>query len=122
MTTAEDRALLRRYHEQGDIAARDQLIEQYTRVLLPSQETLAQLKERAEVGAKWKMLDVARKHAKWEQKKREQEKKREDDREAERSAFSVPSAPPIFSLTFRVLSPRLCAAAVTSYVLVLTDG
>ena len=29
MTTAEDRALLRRYHEQGDIAARDQLIEQY---------------------------------------------------------------------------------------------
>jgi len=27
--TAEDRALLRRYHEHGDIAARDQLIEQY---------------------------------------------------------------------------------------------
>ena len=77
----------------------NQLIEQYTRVLLPSQETLAQLKERAEVGAKWKMLDVARKHAKWEQKKREQEKKREDDREAERSAFSVPLVPLIISVT-----------------------
>ena len=29
MTSAEDRALLRRYHEQGDLAAREQLIEQY---------------------------------------------------------------------------------------------
>ncbi len=29
MTSAEDRALLRRYHEEGDLAAREQLIEQY---------------------------------------------------------------------------------------------
>ncbi|HEY7148680.1 MAG TPA: SigB/SigF/SigG family RNA polymerase sigma factor [Gaiellaceae bacterium] len=29
MTTAEDRALLRRYHDEGDLAAREQLIEQY---------------------------------------------------------------------------------------------
>ncbi len=29
MTSAEDRALLRRYHEDGDLAAREQLIEQY---------------------------------------------------------------------------------------------
>ena len=29
MTSVEDRKLLRRYHEQGDLAAREQLIEQY---------------------------------------------------------------------------------------------
>ena len=29
MTSVEDRALLRRYHEEGDLAAREQLIEQY---------------------------------------------------------------------------------------------
>ena len=29
MTNAEDRILLRRYHEEGDLAAREQLIEQY---------------------------------------------------------------------------------------------
>ena len=29
MTRASDKALLRRYHEQGDLAAREQLIEQY---------------------------------------------------------------------------------------------
>ena len=29
MTSAEDRKLLRRYHEEGDLAAREQLIEQY---------------------------------------------------------------------------------------------
>ena len=29
MTDVDDRTLLRRYHEQGDLAARDQLIEQY---------------------------------------------------------------------------------------------
>ena len=29
MTSAEDRALLRRYHEEGDLSARQQLIEQY---------------------------------------------------------------------------------------------
>jgi RNA polymerase sigma-B factor len=29
MTSSDDRALLRRYHEEGDLAAREQLIEQY---------------------------------------------------------------------------------------------
>ena len=29
MTSADDRTLLRRYHEEGDLAAREQLIEQY---------------------------------------------------------------------------------------------
>ena len=29
MTNVDDRTLLRRYHEDGDLAARDQLIEQY---------------------------------------------------------------------------------------------
>jgi DNA-directed RNA polymerase specialized sigma subunit len=29
VTSAEDRILLRRYHEEGDLSARDQLIQQY---------------------------------------------------------------------------------------------
>ena len=29
MTSVDDRALLRRYHVEGDLAAREQLIEQY---------------------------------------------------------------------------------------------
>jgi RNA polymerase sigma-B factor len=29
VTDVDDRALLRRYHEDGDLAARDQLIERY---------------------------------------------------------------------------------------------
>ncbi|KAI0062231.1 hypothetical protein BV25DRAFT_1825665 [Artomyces pyxidatus] len=66
----------------------NQLIEQYTRVLLPNPEMLDKLKERTQDGAKWKMLEEAKQHAKWEQKKREQEKKREDDQEAERIAFA----------------------------------
>ncbi|KAF8497079.1 Pre-mRNA splicing factor PRP21 like protein-domain-containing protein [Russula emetica] len=66
----------------------NRLIEQYTKVLMPTPETLAKLKERAENGAKWKMLADAQSHAKWERSRREQEKKREDDREAERIAFA----------------------------------
>ncbi|THH14717.1 hypothetical protein EW146_g5648 [Bondarzewia mesenterica] len=66
----------------------NQLIEQYTKVLLPSQEMLDQLKERSQEGAKWEMLEDARKHAKWEQRKRDQEKKREDDKESERKSFA----------------------------------
>ncbi|KAI0262914.1 Pre-mRNA splicing factor PRP21 like protein-domain-containing protein [Gloeopeniophorella convolvens] len=66
----------------------NRLIEQYTKVLMPTRETLAKLNERSEDGAKWKMLEEARAHAKWERTKREQEKKREDDREAERIAFA----------------------------------
>ena len=59
-------------------------MDQYSRVLLPSKETLAQLKERTHDGARWKDLEVARRRARWEQVKREQDKKREDDKEAER--------------------------------------
>ncbi|KAH9977204.1 Pre-mRNA splicing factor PRP21 like protein-domain-containing protein [Lactifluus volemus] len=66
----------------------NRLIEQYTKVLMPTQETLDKLKERSENGAKWKMYADAQAHAKWERTKREQEKKREDDREAERIAFA----------------------------------
>jgi splicing factor 3A subunit 1 len=62
----------------------NRLIEQYTKVLMPTPQTLEKLKERSENGAKWKMLADAQAHAKWERTRREQEKKREDDREAER--------------------------------------
>lgn len=67
----------------------NRLIEQYTKVLMPTPETLAKLKERAENGAKWKMLADAQSHAKWERSRRELEKKREDDREAERSTWKI---------------------------------
>lgn len=63
----------------------NRLVEQYSKVLLPSKEMLAQLKERTQDGARWKDLEVARKRARWEQVKREQDKKREDDKEAEQS-------------------------------------
>jgi splicing factor 3A subunit 1 len=63
----------------------NRLVEQYTKVLHPNQEMLQQLKGRTEEGARWKSLEVARTHAKWERNKREQDKKRQDDQEAERS-------------------------------------
>ncbi|PCH38337.1 hypothetical protein WOLCODRAFT_66080 [Wolfiporia cocos MD-104 SS10] len=66
----------------------NRLVEQYSRVLLPSKEMLAQLKERTQEGARWNELEIARKRARWEQRKREKEKKREDDKEAERIAFA----------------------------------
>ncbi|KAI9457754.1 Pre-mRNA splicing factor PRP21 like protein-domain-containing protein [Lactarius psammicola] len=66
----------------------NRLIDQYTKVLMPTSETLQKLKERSEAGAKWKMFAEAQSHAKWERTRREQEKKREDDREAERVAFA----------------------------------
>ncbi|KAI9508491.1 Pre-mRNA splicing factor PRP21 like protein-domain-containing protein [Russula earlei] len=66
----------------------NRLIEQYTKVLMPTSETLEELKKRADNGAKWKMLADAQAHAKWERTRLEQEKKREDDREAERTAFA----------------------------------
>lgn len=65
----------------------NRLVEQYTRVLHPNKETLEQLKERTQEGARWKTLEVGRRFAKWERNKREKDKKREDDQEAERSAF-----------------------------------
>ncbi|KAI9064210.1 hypothetical protein FKP32DRAFT_1591634 [Trametes sanguinea] len=66
----------------------NRLVEQYSKVLLPSKEMLAQLKERTQDGARWKDLEVARKRARWQQLKAEQDKKREDDKEAERIAFA----------------------------------
>ncbi|KAL4251665.1 Splicing factor 3A subunit 1 [Abortiporus biennis] len=66
----------------------NRLVEQYSKVLSPSKEMLETVKERAEPGARWKNLELARKRAKWEQVKREQDKKREDDKEAERIAFA----------------------------------
>ncbi|KAI0637195.1 Pre-mRNA splicing factor PRP21 like protein-domain-containing protein [Trametes polyzona] len=66
----------------------NRLVDQYSKVLLPSKEMLAQLKERVPDGARWKDLEVARKRARWQQMKAEQDKKREDDKEAERIAFA----------------------------------
>ncbi|KAF7304719.1 hypothetical protein MKEN_01186000 [Mycena kentingensis (nom. inval.)] len=66
----------------------NRLVEQYTKVLHPNKETLEQLKSRAEESAKWRTLEIAKRHAKWEKYKREQAKKRQDDQEAERIAFA----------------------------------
>lgn len=63
----------------------NRLVDQYSKVLHPPKETLEQLKERSQEGARWKELEIAKKRARWEQVKREKEKKREDDKEAERS-------------------------------------
>lgn len=66
----------------------NRLVEQYTKVLHPDKEMLEQLKSRTEEGARWKTLEIAKKHAKWERNKREKDKKRFDDQEAERSKRS----------------------------------
>ncbi|KIK03844.1 hypothetical protein K443DRAFT_94470 [Laccaria amethystina LaAM-08-1] len=66
----------------------NRLVEQYTKVLHPDKETLEQLKQRAQKGARWQTLEFARKYGKWERNKREKNKKREDDQEAERIAFA----------------------------------
>lgn len=63
-------------------------VEQYQKVLYPSKEMLAQLNERTQQGAQWKILEQSRKYAKWEQQKREKDKKRQDDQEAEKRAFA----------------------------------
>jgi splicing factor 3A subunit 1 len=63
----------------------NRLVEQYVKVLHPNKEILEQLKERTEEGARWKMLELARKYAQWEHNKREKDRKRQDDQEAERS-------------------------------------
>ena len=65
----------------------NRLVDQYSKVLLPARETLEGLRARAQEGARWGDLEVARKRARWEQVKREQDKKREDDKEAERGEF-----------------------------------
>ncbi|KAH9946294.1 Pre-mRNA splicing factor PRP21 like protein-domain-containing protein [Epithele typhae] len=66
----------------------NRLVDQYSKVLLPSKEMLVQLRERAQDGARWKDLELAQRRARWEQVKREQDKRREDDKEAERVAFA----------------------------------
>ena len=71
----------------------NQLVEQYSKVILPPKEMLDTLKERAEPSHRWTDLELARKRARWEQVKREQDKKRESDKEAEASAY--PSFCPI---------------------------
>ena len=80
----------------------NRLIEQYTKVLMPTPETLEKLKERSKNGAKWKMLAEAQAHAKWERTRREQEKKREDDREAERGMWKADTQRQEVRLTFRL--------------------
>ncbi|KZV90420.1 hypothetical protein EXIGLDRAFT_720355 [Exidia glandulosa HHB12029] len=66
----------------------NRLVEQYTKVLLPPQETLDKLSKLATPDGKWKILEETREYAEWEKVKREREKKRQDDREAERKAFA----------------------------------
>ncbi|KAF9562167.1 hypothetical protein CPC08DRAFT_688044 [Agrocybe pediades] len=66
----------------------NRLVEQYTKVIQPSKETLEQLQQRSQEGSRWKTLEDARKHAKWENNKREKEQKRQDDQEAEKKAFA----------------------------------
>jgi splicing factor 3A subunit 1 len=65
----------------------NRLVDQYATVLSPGKEVLEQLTERAQDGGRWKTLEIARKHSKWERNKREKDKKRQDDQEAERSEF-----------------------------------
>lgn len=66
----------------------NRLVEQYTKVLHPDKTVLDQLKSRStDPQARWKTLELAKRHAKWEKTKREREKKREDDQEEERSTL-----------------------------------
>ncbi|KAI4524143.1 hypothetical protein K525DRAFT_253972 [Schizophyllum commune Loenen D] len=66
----------------------NRLVDQYTKVLHPNKDMLEQLELDAEPGARWRKLEIAKRHAKWEKNKREREKKRRDDQEAERIAFA----------------------------------
>lgn len=86
----------------------NRLVEQYTKIIQPNKEALVQLQERTQNGGRWKTLEVARKHARWEKNKREQDKKRQDDQEAERSTPSRCSSfyPLIDSVFQQLHSPR----------------
>ncbi|KXN82509.1 Splicing factor 3A subunit 1 [Leucoagaricus sp. SymC.cos] len=66
----------------------NRLVEQYSKVLYPNKDMLSQLKEKSEDGARWKMLEQTKRHAKWRRNKREKDQKRKDDQEAERIAFA----------------------------------
>lgn len=63
----------------------NRLVEQYSKIINPSEDALGSLKARTREGARWETLEIARKHAKWERNKREKDKKRLDDQEAEKS-------------------------------------
>ena len=62
----------------------NQLVEQYRKIIYPPKELLERLKRATEQDARWKILEVARQHAKWEKNKREREQRRQDDQEADR--------------------------------------
>jgi splicing factor 3A subunit 1 len=62
----------------------NRLVEQYSKVLMPSKEVLDTLAERNKPGDRWGTLELSRKHAKWARVKEEQDRKRQDDQEAER--------------------------------------
>lgn len=53
----------------------------------PSKDLLERLNKATERDARWKTLEVARQHAKWEKNKREREQRRYDDQEAERRVY-----------------------------------
>jgi splicing factor 3A subunit 1 len=63
----------------------NRLVDQYTKVLLPSKEMMERVNERTTEGARWRILEEARRHARWESNKRAKDKAREDEKEAERS-------------------------------------
>lgn len=67
----------------------NRLVEQYSKIITPSNSVREQLQKRTEEGGQWGALELARKHAKWEHNKREQDKKRQDDHEAEKSEYCV---------------------------------
>jgi len=67
----------------------NRLVEQYSKVLYPAKEMLADLSRRTQEGAKWTSLEQARKYARWERLKREKDKKRQDDQEAEKRTYSL---------------------------------
>jgi splicing factor 3A subunit 1 len=65
----------------------NRLVEQYARVISPARSTLERCREMAQVDSRWKMLEQAHQHAKWERNMREREQLREDEKEAERSEY-----------------------------------
>jgi splicing factor 3A subunit 1 len=68
----------------------NRLVEQYSKIINPSNGALEQLQRRSREGARYETLELAWKHAKWERNKREKDKKRLDDQEAEKSERSNP--------------------------------
>ena len=63
----------------------NRLVDQYSKIINPSNGALESLSVRTNPNDRWKTLDTARQHAKWAKIKEEQDKKRKDDQEAERS-------------------------------------